>query len=128
VNIRASQEMIQDKINLVEQSRQIVAASGQQFPTFLTGNASATQPLQGLINMDPEQPIPASVSVDLPVSQAPMMQFHEPPLYPPSPPIDSELPEVLQNDPNIAQPSQQKLFVFIFQFLLYYLTDLFRQK
>jgi hypothetical protein len=115
-NICASREMIQDKINLVEQSRQIVAASGQQFPTFLTGNASATQPLQGLIDMDPEQPIPASVSVDLPVSRAPTMQFPEPPLYPPSPPIDSELPEVLQNDPNIAQPSQQKLFVFMFQF------------
>ena len=66
--------------------------------------------------MDPEQPIPASVSVDLPVSRAPTMQFPEPPLYPPSPLIDSELPEVLQNDPNIAQPSQQKLFVFMFQF------------
>ena len=117
-NIHASREMIQDKINLVEQSRQIFAASDQQFPTFLTGNASATQPLQGLIDMDPEQPIPASVSVDLPVSRAPMMQFPEPPLYPPSPPIDSEHPEVLQNDPDIAQPSQQKLFVFCFDFFV----------
>jgi hypothetical protein len=64
------------------------------------------QPLQGLIEMDPEQPIPTSVSVDLPVSQAPMMQFPEP-------------PEVLQNDPteDIAQQSQQKLFVFMFQIL-----------
>ena len=76
--------MIQEKIDLVEWSYQIVAASDQQFPIFLTGNASATQPLQGLINMDPEQPIPASVLVDLPVSQAPMMQFPEPQLYPPS--------------------------------------------
>ena len=106
VNIHASREMIQDKIDLVEQSRQIVAASGQQFPTFLTGNASAIQPLQGLIKMDPEQPIPTSVSVDLPVSQAPMMRFSEP-------------PEVLQNDPTeeIAQQSQQKPFVFMFQIL-----------
>jgi hypothetical protein len=105
-NIHASREMIQDKIDLVEQSRQIVAASGQQFPTFLTGNASAIQPLQGLIEMDPEQPIPISVSVDLPVSQAPMMRFSEP-------------PEVLQNDPTeeIAQQSQQKPFVFMFQIL-----------
>jgi hypothetical protein len=111
--------MIQDKIDLVEQSCQIFPASRQQFPTFLTGNASAIQPLHGLIKMDPEQPIPASVLVDLPVSQAPMMQLPKPPLHPPSPPIDSKLPEVLQNDPteDIAQPSQQKLFVFMFQFL-----------
>jgi hypothetical protein len=129
-NICASQEMIQDKIDLVEQSHQIVAASGHQFPTFLTGNASAIQPLQGLIEMDSEQPIPASVLVDLPVSRAPMMQLPEPPWCPPSPPVGSGPPEVLQNDPmeNIVQLSQQKLFVFMFQILLYYLTDLFEQK
>ena len=116
-NIHASQEMIQDKIDLVEQSRQIVAASGQQFPTFLTGNASVIQPLQGLIEMDPEQPIPTSVSVDLPVSQAPMMQLPEPPLCPPSPLGGSGPPEILQNDPteDIAQQSHQKPFVFMFQ-------------
>jgi hypothetical protein len=53
--------------------------------------------------MDPEQPIPTSVSVDLPVSQAPMMQFPKP-------------PEVLQNDPT-EDIAQQKLFVFMFQIL-----------
>ena len=115
--------MVQDKIDLVEQSCQIFAASGQQFPTFLTGNASAIQLLQGLIEMDPEQPIPASISVDLPVSRAPTIQLPEPPLCLPSPPIVSELPEVLQNDPteDIAEPSQQKQFVFmvLFFFVLF---------
>src|SRR5882762_3981684 len=54
-NICASQEMIsKDKI-LVEQCCQIFAVSEQQFPTFLTGNVSEMQPLQGLIKMDPEQ-------------------------------------------------------------------------
>jgi hypothetical protein len=43
-NICASQEMIQVKFDLIEQSHQIFAISGQQFPTFLTGNASAIQP------------------------------------------------------------------------------------
>ena len=73
--------------------------------------------------MDPEQPIPASISVDLPVSRAPMIQHPEPPLCLPSPPIVSELPEVLQNDPteDIAEPSQQKQFVFmvLFYFVLF---------
>jgi hypothetical protein len=76
------------------------------------------QPLQGLIEMDPEQPIPAFILVDLPALQTLTIQFPEPLLCPPSPPIDSELPEVLQNDPNIAQPSQRKLFVFMFQFFV----------
>jgi hypothetical protein len=43
-NICISPEMIQGKIDLIEQSHQIFAISGQQFPTFLTGNASAIQP------------------------------------------------------------------------------------
>jgi hypothetical protein len=65
----------------------------------LTGNASEMQPLQGLIEMDPEQPIPAFILVDLPVLQTLTIQFPEPLLCPPSPPIDSELPEVLHYDP-----------------------------
>ena len=115
MNICASQEMIQDKIDLVEQCCQIFAVSGQQFPTFLTGNASEMQPLQGLIEMDPEQPIPAFILVDLPALQTLTIQFPEPLLCPPSPPIDSELPEVLQYDPteDIAQASLQKQFVFM---------------
>jgi hypothetical protein len=44
-----------------------------------------------------------------------MIQLPEPPLCPPSPPIDSELPEILQSDPteDIVQPSWQKWFDFI---------------
>jgi hypothetical protein len=36
--------MIQDKIDLIEQSHQIFVVGGQQFPTFLTENVSAIQP------------------------------------------------------------------------------------
>jgi hypothetical protein len=81
----------------------------------LTGNASEMQPLQGLIEMDPEQPIPAFILVDLPALQTLTIQFPEPLLCPPSPPIDSELPEVLHYDPteDIAQASLQKQFVFM---------------
>jgi hypothetical protein len=52
MNICVSQEMFQDKIDLIEQSHQIIAASGQQFPTFLTGNASAIQPLQSSVSIN----------------------------------------------------------------------------
>jgi hypothetical protein len=43
-NICVSPEIIQGKIDLIEESHQIFTISGQQFPTFLTGNASAIQP------------------------------------------------------------------------------------
>ena len=81
----------------------------------MTGNASEMQPLQGLIEMDPEQPIPAFILVDLPALQTLTIQFPEPLLCPPSPPIDSELPKVLHYDPteDIAQASLQKQFVFM---------------
>ena len=52
-----------------------------------------------------------------------MIQLPEPTLCLPSPPIVLELPEVLQNDPteDIAEPSQQKQFVFmvLFFFVLF---------
>ena len=73
----------------------------------MTGNASEMQPLQGLIEMDPEQPIPALQTLTI--------QFPEPLLCPPSPPIDSELPKVLHYYPteDIAQAPLQKQFVFM---------------
>jgi len=42
-NICTSQEMIQDKIDLIEQSHQIFVVSEQQFSTFLTENVLAIQ-------------------------------------------------------------------------------------
>jgi hypothetical protein len=50
MSLCASWEMFQDKIDLIKQSHQIIAASGQQFPTFLTGNASEIQPLQSFVS------------------------------------------------------------------------------
>jgi hypothetical protein len=44
-----------------------------------------------------------------------MIQLPEPLLCSLFPPIDSEIPEVLQDDPteDVAKPSVQKLFLFI---------------
>ena len=55
----------------------------------------------------------------LPALQTLTIQFPEPLLCPPSPPIDLELPKVLHYDPteNIAQASLQKQFVFMVWFL-----------
>jgi len=93
----------------------------------LTGNASEMQPLQGLIEMDPEQPIPAFILVDLPVLQTLTIQFPEPLLCPTSPPM-------LQNYQRYYIMIQQKILLrhhcrnslsLWFDFFLYYLTDLF---
>lgn len=57
-HIFVSQEMI-------HQSHEIFAAHYLPFPNFLTGTASSVQPRQGVINIDPTQPGPASISVEL---------------------------------------------------------------
>src|SRR6202790_2637304 len=56
-NIHASLEMIQDKMDLIHQSREIFAANHLPFPEFLTGAASSVQPHQGVIDIDPGQPV-----------------------------------------------------------------------
>jgi hypothetical protein len=76
-NIRASQEMIKDKIDLVHQSRDIFAASHLPFPDFLTGTASQVQPHQGVVDIDPTQPGPSSISTELPVSHGRLLQLPE---------------------------------------------------
>jgi hypothetical protein len=81
-NICASQEMIQNKMDLVHQNHNIFAANHLPFPDFLTGTASSAQPHQGAINMDPGQLDPASISVELPVSHGHLLQL--PAMTPPS--------------------------------------------
>ena len=93
-NIRASQEMIQDKMDLVHQSREIFAANHFPFPGFLTGTASSVQPRQGVIDMDPAQPGPASISVELSVSHGQLLQ-----LPAMTPPPDTPLLEIYQPEP-----------------------------
>jgi hypothetical protein len=95
-NIRASQEIIQDKMDLVHQSREIFAAHHLPFPDFLTGMASSVQPRQGVINIDPAQPGPASISVELPVSRGPLLQ-----LPAMTPPAEAPLPEIQQLEPEL---------------------------
>jgi len=67
-NIQASQEMIPDKMNLINQSHDIFAGQHLPFPEFLTGSATSVQPQQGMINMDSAQSIPPSISVELTTS------------------------------------------------------------
>ena len=50
---------------MIHQSHEIFAAHHLPFPNFLTGTASSVQPHQGVINIDPTQPGPASISVEL---------------------------------------------------------------
>ena len=67
-NIQASQEMIPDKMNLINQSRDIFASQHLPFPEFLTGSATSVQPWQGIIDINSEQLIPPSISVELTTS------------------------------------------------------------
>jgi hypothetical protein len=97
-NIHASQEMIQDKMDLVHKSRDIFAANHLPFPNFLTGTASLIQPCEGVIDMDPAQAGPASISVELPVSRGHLLQL--PAMTPPEAPlleIDQSEPELQLN-------------------------------
>jgi hypothetical protein len=68
-NIRASREMIPDKMDLIGQSRDIFAGQHLPFPDFLTGSATSVQPQQGMIDFDSAQSIPPSISIELTTSQ-----------------------------------------------------------
>ena len=50
-NIRASREMISDRIENINQSRNIFAAAHLPFPNFLTGSVASMEPQQGVLNM-----------------------------------------------------------------------------
>ena len=73
-NIHASREMASDKMDLARQSGDIFAAPHIPFPEFLTGTAVSIQPQQGVIDMDPAQQVPQSISVELPISHGPVFQ------------------------------------------------------
>ena len=57
-----------DRMNLVSQSHNIFAASHVPLPEFLTGIAVSIQPQKWVIDIDPAQHIPPSISIELPVS------------------------------------------------------------
>ncbi|KAJ6458078.1 hypothetical protein C8R47DRAFT_1227219 [Mycena vitilis] len=80
-NIRASQELIAEKLTLVRQTREIFMAPTLPFPAFVAANdfASSIQPSQGVLGLDIAERIPASLSTDssvlgsLPVYRSPVL-------------------------------------------------------
>jgi hypothetical protein len=79
-NIHASQELISNKINMIEKTGKIFAAPHQPFPTFLTAVPTSIQPSQGVTDL--ENFVPSSLSIDIAPSR-------------PIPPTLSGLPLVL---------------------------------
>ncbi|KAK6981231.1 hypothetical protein R3P38DRAFT_3234489 [Favolaschia claudopus] len=72
-NIRASQELIADKISLVSQTRDIFLAPSLPFPSFIVGGAAASiPPSMGVVEMFDDVPglsVDLSISTGLPASQ-----------------------------------------------------------
>ncbi|KAJ7865918.1 hypothetical protein B0H14DRAFT_3442725 [Mycena olivaceomarginata] len=68
-NIRASQELIADKLTLIRQTQDIFMAPALPFPSFIAKDfASSTQPSKGVLDLDILDSIPGSLSIDLPMS------------------------------------------------------------
>ena len=89
--------MIKDKMDLVHQSHDIFAASHLPFPELLTGTASLVQPHQGVVDMDPAQPGPSSISTELAVSHDRLLQLPEV-----SSPPETWTSEIPQSEPTIV--------------------------
>ncbi|KAJ6631371.1 hypothetical protein B0H10DRAFT_1938265 [Mycena sp. CBHHK59/15] len=64
-NIRASQDLIVAKIDLVRQTGQLFSADTLSFPPSLKGNPTVIQPQRGVITLDNDQEMPDSISVGL---------------------------------------------------------------
>ena len=60
--------MIPEKMDLINQSRDIFAGQHLPFPEFLTGSATLVQPQQGMIDINSAKSIPPSISVELTTS------------------------------------------------------------
>ncbi|KAH9486050.1 Exonuclease 3'-5' domain-containing protein 2 [Psilocybe cubensis] len=71
-NIWASQELIQDKLEVLQQTANVFAAEKQTFPVYLSGTSVSTQPRHGVIEI-PESSqsgnVPSSLSVGLSISR-----------------------------------------------------------
>ncbi|KAF5384343.1 hypothetical protein D9615_003177 [Tricholomella constricta] len=84
-NIRASRELITNEIVVINKTRNVFAVPNTPFPSFITITPTSTQPLQGVIVIDPDtrdEQTPASLSIDLALSH-PVI----PPPSPQQPPI-----------------------------------------
>ncbi|KAF5379066.1 hypothetical protein D9615_005940 [Tricholomella constricta] len=84
-NIRASKELITNKISVIDKTRNVFAAPDIPFPSFITTTATSTQPSQGVLDIDPtgDEPVSASLTVSLAQSH-PVIHLPSPP-PPPSP-------------------------------------------
>jgi hypothetical protein len=67
-NVRASQELIADRMKSLAESRNIFLADGQPFPAFMTSNPVHLQPSQGMLDLL-ENVVPSSLSTDLALSR-----------------------------------------------------------
>jgi hypothetical protein len=78
-NIRASQELVSDKMKTIQKTSEIFAALHQPFPSFLTAVPTSVQPSQGIVDL--EGFVPPSLSIDLPQSLPciPQMSASSPP-------------------------------------------------
>ena len=70
-NARASQEIISDQIQEVQQSYEIFAAANNAFPDLITDMGDLLAPNQGVLDMQelPAAQIPASVSIEPTISR-----------------------------------------------------------
>lgn len=100
-NIRASQELISDQLEVAQQTANVFAAEAHPFPTYLTGIPTSTHPREGVVEFEsPENPqisatpVPESLSIDLALSRPQL----------PSP--DSMIDPILLN---ISRPPQTTL-------------------
>lgn len=68
-NIRASQDLISDALDMISQTSQIFSAAHLPFPEFLTASPQSSQPTRGVIeNTVDLATLPASISTDLALS------------------------------------------------------------
>lgn len=65
-NIRASQELVSDKMKTIQKTSKIFSALHQPFPSFLTAVPISVQPSQVIIDL--EEFVPPSLSIALPQS------------------------------------------------------------
>jgi hypothetical protein len=134
-NIRASQELISDKMDMIEKTSKIFAASHQPFPAFLTAVPSTIQPSQGgdtlfkvddtslSIDMAPSRPIPPPLS-SLPLVSPLVYSEHQLPTPSTSPddlePLQPEPEQVLYTTLPTASGA---MCVLIFYYSLSYLNS-----
>ena len=75
-NIRASQELISDQLEVAQKMANVFTAEAHPFPTYLTGIPTSTHPREGVVEFESSEnpqisatPVPDSLSIDLALSR-----------------------------------------------------------